>query len=150
MAKVYSWKQQLEKGMKAEELFLDICHLKLEKADTRDYDFVTRDGRRVELKTDFYGEDRTPNFFIERWSVMEQDKPGGPWQSRGKKVDLFIYLYADTGTYYVFSDLKALCRTVEKMDLPIIPVKNRGYSGGGYKVPRESLKGLYRKYKGVA
>jgi len=136
--------------MKAEELFLDICHLNLTKSDTRDYDFVTRDGRRVELKTDFYGEARTPNFFIERWSVMEQDKPGGPWQSRQKKVDLYIYLYADTGAYYVFSDLKALCKAVEKMDLPLIPVRNKTYSGGGFKVPRNELKGLYRRYKGAA
>ena len=136
MGKVYSWKQQLEKGMKAEELFLDICHLNLTKSDTRDYDFVTRDGRKVELKTDFYGEERTPNFFMERWSVMEQEKPGGPWQSKGKQVDLFIYLYADTGTYYVFSDLRALCRVVEKMNLPVVPDRNKRYARGGYTVPR--------------
>ena len=148
MAKVYTWKEQLEKGMKAEELFLDICHLRLTKSETRDYDFLTRDGRRVELKTDFYGEDRTPNFFIERWSVMEDEKPGGPWQSKEKKVDLFIYLYADTGAYYVFSDLRALCKAVEKLNLPIIPVKNRGYSGGGFKVPREAIRHLCRRFGG--
>lgn len=148
MAKVYSWKQQLEKGMKAEELFLDICHLNLTKSDTRDYDFVTRDGRKVELKTDFYGENKTENFFIERYSVMEEDKPGGPWQSKAKKVDLYIYLYADTGAYYVFSDLKALCKEVEKLDLPLIPVRNRTYNGGGYKVPREAIRHLCRRYNG--
>lgn len=148
MAKVYSWKEQLEKGMKAEQLFLDICHLHLTKSDTRDYDFITRDGRRVELKTDFYGEMKTPNFFIERWSVMEDKKPGGPWQSKAKKVDLFIYLYADTGVYYVFYDLAAMCAAVDKLNLPVIPVKNKGYCGGGYKVPRQALKGLYRRYKG--
>lgn len=148
MAKVYTWKEQLEKGMKAEALFLDLCHLKLTKSDTRDYDFVTRDGRRVELKTDFYGELRSENFFIERWSVVEQDKPGGPWQSKDKKVDLFIYLYADTGAYYVFNDLKTLCKTVEKLDLPLMLVRNKGYNGGGYKVPREEIRHLCRRYGG--
>lgn len=148
MAKTYTWKEQLQKGMKAEQLFLNICHLRLTKSETNDYDFLTRDGRRVELKTDFYGENKTENFFIERWSVMEQEKPGGPWQSLGKKVDLFIYLYADTGAYYVFDDLKALCKAVEKLKLPIIPVRNRTYNGGGYKVPRESIRHLCRRYNG--
>lgn len=148
MAKVYTWKEQLEKGTKAEKLFLDLCHLRLTKSDTRDYDFVTRDGRRVELKTDFYGELRSENFFIERWSVVEQEKPGGPWQSKDKKVDLFIYLYADTGTYYVFNDLKTLCKTVEKLSLPLVFVRNKGYNGGGFKVPREDIRHLCRRYGG--
>jgi hypothetical protein len=148
MAKVYSWKEQLEKGTKAEELFLLRCHLELTPAETRDYDFTTPDGLRVELKTDFYGELRTPNFFIERWSVMEQGKPGGPWQSLGKNVDLYIYLYADTGSYFVFSDLQALCTAVEKLNLPVIPVRNKGYCGGGYKVPRTALSELFKHYKG--
>ena len=58
-------------------------------------------------------------------SLYSDTKSTGSVKVKDKKVDLFIYLYADTGVYYVFNDLKTLCKTVEKMDLPLMFVKNK-------------------------
>lgn len=150
MAKVYNFKTQLELGQQAEIDFLAIYHEKLTPSQDRAYDFLLPDGRRLELKTDFYGEKRSKNFFMERWSVFEKKKPGGAWQSRDKRTDVLVYFYPDTGTYYVFDDLTQLIHELDHYahtkKLALSLVRNKGYNGGGYKIPREALSHVYRRF----
>lgn len=152
MAKIYNFKTQLELGQKAEADFLKIYHEKLTPSEDRAYDFLLPDGRKLELKTDFYGEQRSKNFFMERWSVFEKKKPGGAWQSRDKGTDVLVYFYPDTGNYYVFDNLAELIHEldhyVHSEGLSLCMVRNKGYNGGGYKIPREVLKDVYRKFSG--
>jgi hypothetical protein len=112
------------------------------------FDFLRDDGRRIEVKTDWYSLDKTEYFFIERWSSIEKKKPGGPWQSLGK-ADVFVYLFIRDGVYFEFEDMAAFVGELERMipDLPLIRIPNKGYTGGGYKVPMAALAHLYTDYR---
>jgi hypothetical protein len=149
--KVFGWKEKFQQGMDAEDIFPSIYQGEpLVKHPSRAYDFDRADGMRVELKADQYPIDRSPNFFIERWSVVEQQKPGSLWQSVDK-ADVFIYFYAKSGVYFEFKDIPAVIREVEKYILTNAPkemyIQNKGYKGMGYKIPREILKHLYNEVR---
>lgn len=150
--KVFSFKEQLELGKKAESEFIKKYKgPKLHPHDGREYDFDREDGAKVELKTDTYDMDKTPNFFIERWSVVEKQKPGSVWQSYEKGVDVFVYYFINNGVYFEFDDLASLIFAVEAYVALAHPsecvIKNKDYSGMGWRVPREVLQSLYKEVK---
>jgi hypothetical protein len=151
-AKVFSWKEQLAYGLQAQKDFHDIYHRAITAATTLAYDFkVVSTGEKLELKTDDWDHEITPNFFFERWSVWEKERPGGPWQSRAKRVDCFVYYFARNRVYYEFRDVKALCkaldRIIRKEKLGLVMIKNQGYHTAGYKIPRHLLEDLYDVYE---
>jgi hypothetical protein len=150
--KTFKFKEQLEYGLKAQQDFFDIYHKPLIAATTRAYDFkVVSSGKKLELKTDDWDHDETENFFFERYSVWEKESPGGPWQSRKKRVDLFVYYFARNQVYYEFSDLKLLCKVLERIvrkeKLRLVLIKNQGYYTAGYKIRRDLLQDLYTIYE---
>ena len=150
--KQFSWKVQLEYGKQAELDFMEIYHRPLTLATTFAYDFkVVKTGEKLELKTDDWDHEETPNFFFERFSVWEKESPGGPWQSRRKRVNTFVYYFARNGIYYQFNDVKKLCKVLEqivrKEKLQLVLIKNQGYRTAGYKVPRHLLTELYDVYQ---
>ena len=152
MTRTFKWKEQLEYGLKAQEDFFEIYHKPLIAASTRAYDFkVVSSGKKLELKTDDWDHEHTPNFFFERYSVWEKESPGGPWQSRAKRVDVFVYYFARNGIYYEFGDIKQLCKVldqiVRKEKLQLVLIKNQGYRTAGYKVRRDLLQDLYDVYE---
>lgn len=114
----------------------------------REFDFWRVDGKRVEVKTDWYSLDDTEFFFMERWSDIDKEKPGGPWQSVDK-TDVFVYLFIRDGVYFEFDDVPALVQRLEDLTskLKLVRIRNRGYTGGGYKVPLAELTDLYVDYR---
>ena len=157
MSKVFGWKEQFSKGKKAEALFPQQYQggqLMLPEEGVRAYDFERiDDGMRVELKGDQYDMEKTRNFFIERWSVVQEGKepkPGSIWQSVSR-ADIFIYLFVKNGIYFEFEDIPAVIEAVElyvkENNVPLFDVQNKGYKGQGYRIPREALKHLYTEVK---
>lgn len=144
---VFKFKEQLNWGIEKEKQFLEVCHITdLELADTRKYDFTNKAGLKVELKSDSYPMDKTPNFFIEVFSVYERGRLGGPYQSLMHGANTFVYCYWKSNTYFWFPDLLALCQRLHEMKLELTMVKNVGYSGAGAKIRREELQDLYEEY----
>jgi hypothetical protein len=54
-------------------------------------DFLLPDGRKGELKTDFYSPHKWLNLIIERYGSA--DKNGGIWQSRDHGSDVLAYWF---------------------------------------------------------
>jgi hypothetical protein len=149
--KVYSWKEQLSIGEEGEARFQLLWRAafnsQLLKAPTRDFDFVTPDGKALELKSDNYDPAKTPNFFFERFSVLAQQKPGGPWQSWEKGADIFVYQFLRTNEAYIFQDIPQLIGRIDYIvhehALKPRKVANRTYFASGYAIERELFKDLY-------
>jgi len=149
MSKIFGWGEKFKQGMDAESLFPSLYKGGvLTKHETREFDFDRDDGARVELKADQYPIERTVCFFIERWSVFEQKKPGSLWQSVNK-ADIFIYYFAKSGVYFEFEDIPAaifeILKFVDSQNLELIFIKNKGYCGAGWKIPRSVLQHLYKE-----
>lgn len=145
----FSFQQELSKGKKGEQWLLHHYHSPLLPYAAYDFDFLRADGKAVELKTDWYSLSGTEFFFMERWSDIERKKPGGPWQSAGKGADLFIYLFIRDGVYFEFEDVRELRDRLNSLtrSLELIRIRNRGYEGGGYKVPIAKLADLFVDYR---
>lgn len=111
-------------------------------------DFLRSDGARVEVKTDWYSLSSTEFFFMERWSDIDKKKPGGPWQSENK-ADVFVYLFIRDGVYFEFENMDDLLERLRAYTRgkQLIRIQNRGYCGGGYKVPIKELSDLYTDYR---
>ena len=153
--KVYGWKEQLKIGEEGEARFQHMWYSnfqeKLIKAPVRDYDFLTADGKPLELKSDNYDPDKTPNFFFERFSVLAQKKPGGPWQSWEKGAEIFVYQFLRTDEAYIFKDLHSLIARIDYLvhehSLRPRRVANKTYFASGYAIPRELFKDMYKYIK---
>jgi hypothetical protein len=162
--KTWGFKEQLSLGKKGEEMLKQIYHAPpLTTNEGREWDLNRKDGARIEVKTDTYDEDRTENFFFERWSVGRKDgvmlppaerKPGSVWQSLEKGATVLVYYFVNSNVYYEFSNLYLLKIALEqfiKIEKPReIFVRNRGYDAVGYKVPRRVLQSLYECYRVTA
>lgn len=147
--KTWSFKDQIEVGTRGEELFLEYYHSPIVVYPKHAADFqLVNTGQLLELKSDTYNMDKTPNFFIERWSDIENKKPGSIWQSHKKGVEIFCYMFVRHNTYFEFRDLPALIERLDSItkDMYLHHIKNRGWITGGYRVPRELLKDLYTQY----
>jgi hypothetical protein len=124
-----------------ESLFFQAHEGRLEKIDGLKGDFVLKEtGQKLELKTDLWVMDRTPNFFMERYSNKATQSPGGPWQSAAHGSDLFIYFYVKDLTFYQF-ETKKLVEALERIVPTLAPtdIPNTGYVTQGYRVPRTML-----------
>jgi hypothetical protein len=138
----FNFKTQLKAGQLGEVLYLS-AHPELTRTDGMTADFLMDDGKGIELKTDFYTVEATPNFFMERWSVKEQEKPGGPWQSASKGVDYFAYFYVPSLVVYTFPVDRLLARLKElEPTLAPFPIKNSSYTTIGYRVARDLVQDL--------
>lgn len=142
MSKLFDFKTQLAVGDLGEQTFAR-HYPKATRLDGRKGDFELPDGRKVELKTDSYSPDRTPNFFMERYSSFEKKSPGGPWQAKLHGVELFVYGFASDSFRYWFETNK-LVEWLEANEPSYRPmmVRNKGWQALGLLVPRASLKHL--------
>ena len=105
---------------------------------------VTKTGDYLELKTDSFDADRTPNFFFERYSDLEKKTDGGPWQSLAKNCRWFVYYFSTNKICFIFETQKL----VEKLEILIdfddyCDIVNKKWITRGYKVARESVKDIY-------
>lgn len=141
MTNVFDFKEQLAIGELGERLFIEHYPEPLMKSNSLKIDLVgVVSGVRIELKTDSYPMDKTPNFFFERWSDVDAKKPGSVWQCQ-KKVDRFIYFYSSSNTYFECSNIPALVRYLDTVldNYPPVSIPNKGWTTVGHKIPREAL-----------
>ena len=136
-----NFKNDLKRGDAGERFFLTMLPgaRKVPASHRDDYDFEL-DGRRFEIKTDFYPEDMTPNFFIESVSNKAKGTPGGPF--RCPPDTIYIYFFYHTRHYYLFraGDLAtATERLVRELRLKPHLVENPNHFTIGYRVPRRAL-----------
>lgn len=146
--KIYDFKEQLAIGDKGEAVFKQYYHKPLTIIKERYADFKTRDGKILELKTDTYKTDETPNFYFERYSDIAKKSPGSVWQSLDKGVDILCYFFINSNTYFEFKDLPALrdCLDDYILDKSYVNIANRGWGSAGYKIPRHVLNHLWKRY----
>jgi hypothetical protein len=147
--KPFDFKEQIAIGDVGQRLFIQHYHTPIVQFGPHKADFKRlSDGKLVELKTDSYDMGKTENFFIERFSSFNTKSPGGPWQSKEKRVPIFCYFFIKNGVYFEFDTkelVKFLDPIAEKAGLIFIP--NKGWTTAGFKVPREKLKHLYTEHK---
>jgi hypothetical protein len=148
--KTFSFQEQLKVGDRGESLFMERYPRNLDIYPGREYDFTVRcNGKTVELKTDSFNMEKTPNFFLERYSDVYKKTPGGPWRAKKDKVDIFCYYFVRHNLWYEFRDLPKLIKKLDKLTEKkgMIHVKNRGWVTGGYTVPREELEEFFDIYE---
>ena len=148
----FSWKKQLEIGQAGEHLLINGYHSPIVFSHNLRWDFTRiSDGAKIEVKTDTYDHEATPNFFFERWGNEADRKPGGPWRARKDRVDVFVYFFVRNNIYYEFNDVKVLCARADKLirrkSTEEIRIKNRGYITVGYKLPRDEFKDLFTVHR---
>lgn len=108
----------------------------------RAYDLLHVDGRKVEVKTDYYDHETTPNCFME---YRSHSKPGGPWRALRDGVDLFVYFFPlPYPKAYVWDDVPALCLALDEHFVPNAPerqISNGQWAAQGFIVDRARLAG---------
>ena len=130
MGKKFDFNTQLSTGNIGEDHFKQLySNLNPVKSEDLKYDFKLSNGSTVELKTDTYDMEDTPNFFMEYYSDMKKLKIGGPWRARQDSVDIFIYYFLKNKTFFWFTT-ELLYLTLEKYVLESNPrlysEKNKG------------------------
>lgn len=147
--KTWDFKAQIEIGNQGEAWLKTNYHQQLQKVDKLSPvgDFMRTDGKIIEIKTDTYPIERTPNFFFEMYSNLDSKSLGGPWRAYDKGADIFLYFYVSSGVYYEFEDLHKLVRLTDEIiktkKLRPIYIRNRGWTTTGYKIEREWVSSLY-------
>ncbi len=147
---MHNFNASLQKGKLGEKwLFENWPHPGLTPLDGRKSDFIdVRTQRRVELKTDSYDMDNTANFFIEQWSDVDKMKPGGPTQALLHNSELWVYLFIQNKTYFVFETQELVDFMKENAHkYAVVTVNNRGWTTVGFKVPRADVAHLYEEVK---
>ena len=90
----------------------------------------------VELKTDFYCMNKTPNFFLERYSNYKNKTDGGPWR---QGADYFVYYFITNREFFWFNR-NAMVTVLNSINLgKLVRIPNGKYDTMGYKVPRDVL-----------
>lgn len=148
--KTWCMQTQLKQGKKAEEEMAERHPGKLTVVtDHRLWDLQDASGKnKVELKTDTYDLEKTENYFMERWSVLEREKPGGPWQALENGATTFIYYFSKNNTYFECKDLKKLVKRLNVLtkDLKPVMIRNVRWTTQGYKVSRADLEDCFEMW----
>lgn len=154
--RVFNFDDQKRIGDIGEADFLKVYSTLLPKQSVDDFrvDFILGDNRTVELKTDSYDMAKTPNFFMEQFTMSGANSNlGGPWRSKEHKIDFFIYYFVKNKVFFWFSPV-TLCELLDKYisenSLRPISIPNRDRRGGyyeaiGFKIPRDSVKSVLLK-----
>ena len=149
----YDFYEQLEKAIPDEKLtiehlkktpkFSNLDHKMGKKEKSDAYDSISDEW--LEIKVDYT---TYPNHFIERFSFLEENKVGGPWQYFQRGVKYYVFFYKKLGHIYVF-ETKTLIKKMENLiENKIISdeihgrkvkQKNADYHTYGYKVKKELI-----------
>jgi len=137
----FGFNEQKEVGDIGEKLFLEY-YPECTKGDGIIADFYLR-GEKVELKTDTWNMEETPNFFMEFQSDMKRGTPGGVFRSAEEGTKYYVYFFIVNKVFYWF-DVVTL---VNFLSTYIIgkkykTVKNKAWITSGYTVPRDALEHL--------
>lgn len=137
---VFEFQKQLLVGNRGEEEFSKQFP-GFNRTDGRTHDLINDEtGETVEIKTETRTLTETPNIFVERWSSIQSQKPGGPWQS---KAEYFVFYFEKDNRFFIYNRAELIERVEALVSkLKLISVPNRTYTTQGYAVPREWLKDL--------
>lgn len=132
------WKTDLSRGDTGEQLF-QLSYPGWIKGDWESrsrYDFTNeKTGETVELKTDYYPVEKTPNIFIERYSDTSRATDGGPY--RCPDCTYYVYFFIKSGTFLWYPTGKLLERLAELTPgMQLCEVRNNTYITTGYKIRR--------------
>jgi len=150
MNELFDFDKQLEVGNEGESDFQKYYEsLGPQKPKDRAIDFILANGTTVELKTDTYDMDKTPNFFMEIFGSIDEGKIGGPWRAMQDGVDFFVYYFPKNRTFFWFRTV-SLCNRLDSVisNYSLAPkeIRNKGWTARGYAVPRDTLSDIeYRK-----
>lgn len=148
--KVFNFNDQRRIGDIGESDFVKVYKkLKPKKSKTNfQIDFTLSNGKTVELKTDSYDMEKTPNFFMEQKTISEKSSNlGGPWRAKDHKIDYFVYYFLKNKVFFWYDPIP-LCEFLDKFvkesKLKPISIPNKDNRGGyyeaiGFKIPRDSL-----------
>lgn len=135
-----NWHMDLARGDQGERDFLNTfpSYRKVDDSQMYECDFqCIHTDETVELKTDYYDMNKTPNIIVERYSNQQKGTPGGPYR-HSDQLTYWVYYYKQNGLFLFYNALQ-LIEVVDSLGLPIIPIQNQGYTTGVYKVPRDKL-----------
>ena len=152
MGKTFNFQEDLQKGLKAEAVIMEVLMDYVMESDTRAYDAKLKGvGMALEFKSDYWLT-KTGNLCIERFSSRESESPGSVWQSLDKNPAGCLYIFAEwTGKAPKRSNLKRLhvfsahaLRDYCEKNEPKRKVncKNRGYTTENWLYNLEDLKHL--------
>lgn len=151
--KTFDFREQLAVGDMGEKDFKKAYQVLEPKKSQVDlaYDFILKDKKRVELKTDSYPMDKSPNFFMETVSDIQSGKLGGPFRAYKDGIEYFVYYFIEDCTYFWFETKKlhdALEALIASGKYQLKSIKNKGWTAEGYAIPREALRSvvLYEDY----
>lgn len=154
---VFNFNTQKEIGQKFEKYLSEYAKDELELTDGRSSDFKTKipifnKSLTVEVKNDesktakkYFEEGREPNFFMERYSNHAKQSPGGCYQSKEKKIDIFLYYYGFKNLGYVFNTIELVNSLEELPNKKGHIVRNNGYDTYGFIVPHDDIKHIAKK-----
>lgn len=134
------WLKDLERGDVGEQEFLQTfpTYRKVDDSQMYECDFqCLYTGETVELKTDYYDMNKTPNLIVERYSNQQKGTPGGPYR-HSTDLTYWVYYYRKNGIFIFYNALQ-LIETVDSLALPLVPIQNNGYTTGVFKVPRDAV-----------
>lgn len=137
---VHNFVSSLKKGQAGEELLMQLWP-GLIRLDGRKADFTTPEGECLELKTDSYNMDDTPNMFIELLSDVARGAPGGPAQAVSHS-SLWCYLYAQNSTIFIFKTAELLERINTLVATGLyrtVDIPNKSWTTRGVLIPRAVL-----------
>lgn len=145
------FKKDLQRGQDGEAKLVEHFHLDLlpnRDPKERRWDYETRSGLKVEIKSDYWPT-TTGNFFMEQWSDVAKRKLGGPWRACQDEVDCFVYFYPKENIYFYFRDVPALVEKLNQLteEMKSTTVPNRAWNTVGWKIPRTELEDLYEVYE---
>ncbi len=145
----FHFQRQLEIGKKGESLVDNYYKDQIERLSGRKADFkILGLDSLFELKSDSYPMDKTPNFFIEKFSDIEKKNPGGPYQALSHDCKYFCYFFVDAEKLFWFNTKKLVERCdalIKKHSLELKSVKNTRWVTGGYLINREWVRDLYKE-----
>lgn len=102
----------------------------------------------LELKTDSYNMNSTPNFFLETES--RPGHPGGPFQALAKGSKYFIYYYLQNDKYFIF-DTQDLVFFLKQNGWKYgeRTIANKNYATKGLLIPRKDLESLNLNFSDI-
>ena len=94
----------------------------------------------IEIKTDFYDMEKTPNFFMEKVSDEDFGSLGGPWRAADDNVDWFVYFFIKNARVFCWKTANLVsCLNAVTKNMEPSKVENKNYTTKGFKVKRSTL-----------
>lgn len=141
--KIFGFKEQLNVGNSGEDLFIKLYKdLNPSKGDGKIEDIILGDSKTIEIKTDSYDINKTPNLFIEHYGNISKKKFGGPWRALNDNIDYFVYLFIKQRHFFWFSPKKLVERVELLHSRNMVEskyIRNPHYETLGYIVNRNLL-----------